>query len=147
MSYTRAQAATHLTNELGALALEAKQVTTDSAAGWGPAIDKALRTLGTAESSLATATVVDADVPAYLALCEYHALVRFWRTVATRADVAARNVMGPRAQVFQHVKDLLEIAAINCANLGYTVSGPYGAGGASGWEYGTLNVDFVEPEA
>jgi hypothetical protein len=121
MSYTRAQVKTYLSFELGSLALEAKQATTDSAAGFGPAIDKALRTLGYAESALATAAASDSEVPAYLALSKYHALLRIWATIATRADVQARNVMGPRAQVFQHVRDLVNIAAAECATFGYPV--------------------------
>ena len=121
MSYTRAQMKTYLSLELAALAAEAKQVTTDTAAGFGPAIDKALRTLGCGETALPTATVADGDVPAYLALSKYHALLRIWATLATRADVQARNVMGPRAQVFQHVRDLVNLAAAECATLGYPV--------------------------
>jgi hypothetical protein len=121
MGYTRVQVKTYLVNELAALVAEAKQPATDSPAGFGPAIDKALRTLGYAETTLATATVSDAQVPAYLALSKYHALLRIWATLATRADVQARNVMGPRAQVFQHVRDLVNIAAAECATFGYPV--------------------------
>jgi hypothetical protein len=145
MGYTRVSATTHLANELAKLAAETGQVLTDSAAGFGPAIDRALRTLGVAEASLATTTVDDDDVPAYLALCEYHALARIWRALATRADVSARNVMGPRAQVFQHVKDLMEMAANECAALGYPV-GSLGASASGGsWNVGSLTLDFIEP--
>ena len=89
--------------------------------------------------------MADANVPAFLALCEYHALARIWRALATRADVSARSVMGPRAQVFQHVKDLMEMAAAECASMGYPV-GSLGVGAASGsWQIGSLTLDFIEP--
>lgn len=129
MSFTRANAATHLSNELVALISETGQQTTDSGGGFGPAIDKALRMIGTAEDALETATVDDIGVPAFLALCEYYALTRIWHSLATRADVSARNVMGPRAQIFQHVKDLVTEAAITCAMYGYPVGSAGGAGG------------------
>ena len=87
--------------------------------------------------------MADANVPAFLALCEYHALARIWRALATRADVSARNVMGPRAQVFQHVKDLMEMAAAECASLGYPV-GSLGAASGS-WQVGSLTLDIIEP--
>jgi hypothetical protein len=131
---TRAQGLTHLQNEFSALAAEAKQDTTDSAAGFGPALDRAFLALGT------TGTAPDADTGAFMALAEYHALHRLWRTLATRADVQARNVMGPRAQVFQHVKDLMAEASERCAELGYPVHG------TAAWSYGQINLDYLEPE-
>ena len=121
MSYTRAQVTVYLADELASLTAEAKQTPADAPPGFGPAIDKALRMLGYAESALPIALVADSEVPAYLALSKYHALVRIWATIATRADVQARNVMGPRAQVFQHVRDLVNLAAAECASYGYVV--------------------------
>ena len=144
MAYTRASATTHLSNEFAALASETGQLTTDSTGGFGPAIDRALRTLGVTEANLATATVTDANVPAFLALCEYHALARIWRALATKADVSARNVMGPRAQIFQHAKDLMEMAANECAALGYPV-GSLGATASGSWQTGSLTLDIIEP--
>jgi hypothetical protein len=147
MAYTRTSATTHLSNEFAALASETGQAVTDSTAGFGPAIDRALRTLGVTEADLAAATVADANVPAFLALCEYHALARIWRSLATRADVSARNVMGPRAQVFQHVKDLVTEAANTCASYGYPVGTPIAGGAGSGgsWQAGSLTLDIIEP--
>jgi hypothetical protein len=121
MAYTRAQMTQYLSYELAALTAEAKLLGHDYPDGFAPSIDKALRALGTAEAALSTATVTDGDVPAYMALSKYHALVRIWATIATRADVQARNVMGPRAQVFQHVRDLVNLAAAECATYGYPV--------------------------
>jgi len=144
MSYTRASATTHLSNEFAALVSETGQLLTDSAGGFGPAIDRALRSLGTAETALSMATVVDASVPAFLALCEYYALARIWRSLATKADVSARNVMGPRTQVFQHAKDLMEMAANECAALGYPV-GSLGASATGSWQVGSLTLDIIEP--
>lgn len=148
MSYTRASATTHLSNELAMLAKDASQLVTDSATGFGPAIDKALRTLGTAETALATATVADTSVPVFLALCEYYALVRIWRTLATRADpVSARGVLSARAQVVQQVKDLVTEAANTCASYGYPVGTPVAGGAGSGgsWQAGSLTLDIIEP--
>ena len=111
------------------LSADTGQPTTDSIAGFRPAIDKALRALGTPEADLSEATVADGSVPAFLALCEYHALVRIWHALATRADPAGvRNVNSARAQVVQHVKDQVADLAATCASLGYPVGGAGGAG-------------------
>jgi hypothetical protein len=148
MSYTRASANTHLANELAMLAADAQQLTTDSGGGFGPAIDKALRAMGTAETALSTATVDDASVSAFLALCEYYALVRIWRTLATRADPAnVRGVNSSRAQVVLQVKDLVIEAANACAGYGYPVGAPVAGGAGSGgsWQAGSLTLDIIEP--
>jgi len=140
MTVTRAQALFHLQYEFDALARETKQETSDSDSGFGPALDKALRALGTADADLSAGTVTDAQAPALLALAEYHALQRFWRALAARGDTSGRNVLGPRSIVFQQVKDLLVEASDRCAELGYPVRG------GQGFEFGRLNLDYIEAE-
>jgi len=141
MAYTRTQATTHLSNELGEIADEVGQVKTDSAAGFGPALDRALRKLGVGESGLATATVADADVEAYMALCEFYALQRMWRNLSVRGDVDGQSVIGPRSGVFYRVERLFHQAKEMCEALGYTVDS------TAAWESGKLNLDYIEPES
>lgn len=112
----------HLVNEFGKLATETGQVTTDSLAGYGPAIDRALRRLGVAETDLATAELDDADGPAAFALAEYYALLRFQRALAVRGDIDGASVIGPRSQVFQQVRDMLADAKLACEALGYAMT-------------------------
>jgi hypothetical protein len=89
---------------------------------------------------LATASVPDSKADALLALADYYALVRFSRTLATRGDINGRQTIGPRAQIVQHVRDLLADAKEACTANGYPVSGQ------STWEFGRLTLDYVEPE-
>lgn len=146
MTTTRAQALSYLQNEHANLLKASGVATTDTAGGLGGPLDKAFRALGTVEASLATATVTDAQTPALLALADYYTLSRIWRAVGNRADVGdGRQVLGARSQVFQQVKDLLAEAAATCASYGYPVGAAAAAAGA--WTYGSINLDFIEPEA
>jgi hypothetical protein len=138
---TRATLTTHLATEFAFLAAETGQVVTDTTAGFGPALDRALRAMGVAETALATATVVDANVPAVYALAEYFALLRFQRALAVRGDIDGAKAIGPRAQIFQHVRDMLADAVIACQALGYDLRA------AAAWEFAHLTLDYIEPEA
>ena len=93
----RDEAITHLGHEFAELIVEAGIAATDTADGLGPAVDAALRRLGRGESALASAQVADADVTAFLTLCDYYALRRLWRALSTRGETSARQVLGPRS--------------------------------------------------
>lgn len=141
MSYTRAAAAGHLAVQFATLATETGQATGDTSAGFGPAIDQALRKIGgTAEADMATATVTDANTPAFLALAEYYALVRFARALATRIDTGITATEGDREQMFANVRKLIEIAKFEAAGYGYPVDG------SSAWTSTSLQLDYIEPE-
>lgn len=141
MSYTRASATSHLAVQFATLATETGQVTTDTSAGFGPAIDQALRKIGgTAEADLATATVADATVPAFLALAEYYALTRFARALATRVDFGVPTVEADRPRIFAHIDRLIKLAREECAAQGYPVDG------SESWSFARLQLDYIEPE-
>ena len=141
MSYTRASAASYLAVQFATLATETDQATTDTSAGFGPALDQALRKIGgTAEADLAAATVADATVPAFLALAEYYALRRFARALATRVDFGAPTVEGDRPRIFQHISRLIVMAREECAAQGYPLDG------SEIWSYTSLQLDYIEPE-
>ena len=142
MTLTRTEAAAILHADMQSLAAEVRQTTSDAAAtGYGPDLDKALRRLGTAESSLSSATVADSDVPAFLALARYYALSRFAARVATKVDTGATAVEGDRNTIFDNVKELLDAAAEECAGFGYPVDKA-----AAATSLIALNLDFLEPE-
>ena len=141
MSMTRAQAATYLDQQFSALATQLGQsATDDSADGYGPDIDQALRQMGVGESSLSSATVADDDVPAFLALCDYYAARRFWRGLSLSTDVA----LGPRREQRSRWADTLagivQEAADRAAGLGYPVDA------TPAWSLDRLSLDFIEPE-
>lgn len=140
MTMTRAQAAAYLQTQFDLLVTATGQAATDaSAAGYGPDIDNALRQLGTAEASLSTATVADADVPAYQALVEYYALRRFARRLVTATSVSAAGISEQGQQMFEHVRLMLAEAAAAVAAYGYNVDG-------SAWGTVRYNLDYLEPE-
>jgi hypothetical protein len=139
MTLSRASTVTYLAAEFAALLTESGVGATDITAGLGPPVDNALRQMEVAEADLATTTVADADVSAYLALCEYYALARICRALANRGDIDARNTIGPRSIVFQQARDLMQQAEAKCAAFGYAVTG----GGS--FEFGRLVLDYTEP--
>lgn len=137
---TRAQAADHLQYQFSALASEIGQAETDeSATGYGPDIDQALRQLGESEAGLAAATVADAYAPAFLALAEYYALRRFGRQLALSADLSSGTMSKKASQRSATIKALTAEAAERAAGMGYPV------GGAAAWGTGLLNLDYLEP--
>lgn len=134
----RSGALTHLVNQFSALATLTGQAVTDTAAGYGPAIDQALRQLGYSAAGLAAADVSDADTADYLALAEYFALVRFSRALAINVDI---EIDGPRAvakrsQAFTATKELIAESRKQLQDLGYL---------GAGFEAGYLTLDFLEP--
>lgn len=142
MAYTRANALTYLQNQYAALCTLTGQITTDSDAGYGPAIDDALMTLGTSYSDLPDATANNADVPAFRALLRYHALKHFAQKLAAKVDFAvtgsSASVRKETSKQLQQVRELMKEAASEVEAFGYSVSG-------GGWAIGSLNLDFLEP--
>lgn len=128
----------HLQNQFSALATETGQATTDTAAGYGPALDAALRELGYTADQLADADTTDAQDGDYLALAEYYALVRFARSLVVKVNVSvdAPAVRKDRNQAYQGVLKLIELSKADLEDRGYL---------ASSWSMGYLNLDFLEP--
>lgn len=140
MTINRTQAAAHLRAQFDVLASEIGQTSNDdSATGFGPDIDAALRRLGTAQADLAAATVTDANAVAFLALCEYFALRRISRKLASYTEWRAGDVVGKENQVFEQVKAMMAEAAEQCAGLGYPMDG------TPAWGVSSFTLDFIEP--
>ena len=137
----RASALTYLTNEFADLATDSGLISGDLTAAYNTAIDNSLRQLGYVEADLSTADVAQTDITKYLALLEYFALKRFVRLLSTRVSV---SLPGPasaqRNQAFSQVQSLLNAAREDLADMGID------PGGASSFEFGRLNLDFLEPD-
>jgi hypothetical protein len=136
---TRDDLATYLDDQLGALAAEAAGAAAepvDPIDDYRSAIDQALRALGTAESSLATATVAQGNVGDYLALGEYYALVLLCRRLATRADVTVGDVHKRAHQIAAQAALLRDQALAEITRRGY---GPHTLA------VGRITLDSVEP--
>jgi hypothetical protein len=136
----RADALIHLQNQFAPLASVVDQPTTDSAAGYGPALDQALRKLGYTADQLATAVVPDADVLDYLTLAEYYALERYalWFTVAVDEERQFGSGTRRRDNLAGKVTALLTERRAALTELGYI---------GTVWEGGALVLDFLEPSA
>lgn len=134
----RADALTYLQNQFAGLAYVTGQATTDTPAGYGPAIDQALRALGYTSDQLATADVADTSTVDYLALADYYALVRFSRALVVSVDEERQTGSGRRSRenLAGKVTALLEESRKALGDLGYL--------GAT-WESGALSLDFLEP--
>lgn len=140
MSLTRAEVLSHLQAQFAALTTETGQVTTDTAAGFGSAIDMALRQLGTAQVSLATGTVATGDEVDGLQLAEYFALRRFARDLAIRVDISldAPTASRRESQAYAQVKGLLDELKGELESRGFL---------KATWSLGSLNLDFLESAA
>jgi hypothetical protein len=141
MTMSRATAAVFLHGQFSDLATEISQAETDdSADGYGPDIDQAFRQLETDEDDLATASATQAQIPAFVALCEYYALRRFARRLALRADIKAGTMAKGLGKQADTLQALMAEAAQRAAGLGYPVDG------AAAWSIGQINLDYIEPE-
>lgn len=145
MAFDRPAATIYLQNKYAALATLAGQtVTTDSADGYGPAIDEALLTYGTTYTDILTPTVADADVLGVRALLRYYALLHFEQRLVTEVSVVVSGASASYSEqlsvALTQVRSLLAEAAKQVAAYGYVVDG---AGGT--WSSGFFNLDFLEP--
>jgi hypothetical protein len=143
---TRLAAAAYLDGQYDNLAREINQLEhADGADGYGPDIDQALRSLGTPEDQIELAAVENAEVLVYYALCDYYALRRFARQLATKVDTglpAQFALEGDRPRVFENVMDLLAEATARVEEYGYPGGVPDELS-QSGWEYVSLNLGYL----
>jgi hypothetical protein len=137
---TRDDIAEYLHNQFAALEEEAGQGLFDDTEGYKLPIDATLRRLGVAESSIAAGTLADTLSEATYAVAEYHALRRFRFLIATRIDYPAEKMMA-RTQLFSQIDALLKEASERASTLGY------GVVTASDYQFITLALDYLEPEA
>lgn len=136
---TRGDVVQYLQFELGALAADAGIDTSNSVAGYAPAVDAALRAIGVTEALLAAPVILDGQIVDVLALAVYYALLKIQRALATRVDVAFFSPAQSkrRSQVFTQVKQLVEQARIDLIARGYL---------SGGITLGRLSFDFLEPD-
>jgi len=137
----RTAASNYLQEEYRELADEADFTTDQTTSAYSVAMDMSLRQLGYAETALSSADVPQADVLKYIALLNYYALNRFAKLLSIRVDTAAGNgaINTKDSQAFAQVKQLMGMAAQECASLGIDV------GGVGAYRMGRINLDFLEP--
>lgn len=142
MSIPRAAAANYLDGSFAELAAAIGQ-TSDGADsfGYGWAIDAALRTLGTAESDLLTATVDDVQRDAYYALCDYYTALRIWRALVSRPNLTLGDERFQFEHQLNHAHALLEDAATRAKAAGYPVGAEAASAGA--WAFGELDLGWA----
>jgi hypothetical protein len=144
MAFDRTAALAYVQPLYASLATLTGQLTTDTATGYGPAIDEAFMTYGVAYSDLATATAPDVDVPAVRALLRYFSLLGFEQRLSAKVDY---DVVGQSAAVTKkqsaqlaQVRQSLAEAANQAAYYGFVVTASGGT-----FEFGRFNLDFLEP--
>lgn len=137
----RTSANAYLLEEFRELADEADFTTDQTTSAYSVAMDMSLRQLGYAETALSSADVPQADVLKYIALLNYYALNRFSKLLSIRVDTAAGNgaINTKDSQAFAQVKQLMGMAAQECASFGIDV------GGIGAYRMGRINLDFLEP--
>jgi hypothetical protein len=138
MTIARATVAEYLDEQYSSLAAAVDQ-NADVELGYKPDIDNALRTLGTSESTLATATVEDSSRGAYLALAEYFAARRFWRQLGSRVNTRTGLNTYDFSDSIKAAKEMMDDAKTRCTALGYDVTG-------TGWAIFDMSTDWLEPE-
>lgn len=122
---SRTDAAAYLDSQYDRLAREIlQQQNDDSAAGYGPDIDQALRGLSVAEADLDSGEIADGSVLLYFALCDWYALNRFARKLATKVNIDSFAVEGDRPTVFQAVMDMLAEVGKTLDGFGYPAGIP-----------------------
>lgn len=139
----RAELIAYMAAEHAQLLADARIATTDTTAGLKLPADQVFLRVGIASGSLATAE--HADTLALYALADYYLLRRIARALASRVDIGAQAVEGDRPRTFEHIIQLIEQAAGDCAAEGYPV-GADAAKESAGWTYTAINLDIVEPE-
>ncbi len=134
----RPTATNYLQEEYQDLATETAWASGTITSAYNVVLDQSLRALGYQESDLATANVDQAHVIAYLALCDYYALLRYAKFFATRMDVSvAPNISAKHSQVATQVNTLLKNAEKRLMQLG--------VGPIEQFQSGRFTLDFLEP--
>ena len=136
---TRSEAVTYLDSEFQELQEKAGVLAADAPSGYQYVIDAALRGLETDEDEVAAAVVGAADTPGFLALLDYHALVRFEKALALKVDASTADSSVKYNQLFQNVRRMREDAEGRAVALGLLP-------GSNSYERGSINLDFLEPE-
>ena len=125
MAYTRAEALAYIAGEHAALLTEAGVGTTDSQAGVKSALDRAFRTLGVVEASLATASVDDTLSAKLEALLDYHTLMKvtryLFRAVNVAKTTAGTAVQKNRREMYEQARQELDDSRENCVSLSLPV--------------------------
>jgi hypothetical protein len=136
----RSAALSLILDEYSELATEAGIAQADSRQGFKGAIDNALRSLSYRESELGLADVPANRENSYVALLKLYALRRLSVPLATYADVRsdAPGQEKKKSQIFAQVQKLLALSQKEVDDLGL------GTGG--GFQLGSINLDYLEPE-
>lgn len=117
--------------------------TTDNVAGIKGILDRAGRSVGVAQSDLAAFTIADDTVEKMEAALDYYTLLKASREAANRVKIAKttgdEKVEKDFSQYFDHIGALLKDAKACAQSLGVLVDG------SSGFEWGALNLDILEP--
>lgn len=155
MALSKSSAAQILDAKLKRLANEVKQVAhDDSADGYGPDLDDALRRMALSDISAVNTPTLEA---AYLVIARWYALVRLASLLATRVDTESIAVEGDRDTIFDHVVLLIRQAVDEAAVYGYVLQtrddGQIGSGltpvdptgGTQSWERTFFGTDYLWP--
>lgn len=151
MSLTRAALITAVAGELDDVLTLAGMTSADDAANMKSPIDQVFRELGTAEASLATATVADGSEKKSVAYATYFVLRRASRALVKKMSVASGGARANLREQYENVRaemrDALAIAQGYglAVGLGATPT-PY-AGGISQSNYDdvALDTDRIPP--
>lgn len=147
MAYTRTNMLTFVNDDPGitVIATDLGNSKTDASGGYKSAIDQALLEYGTAYESLASATVVFADVPKFNKLLRYYVLRLLATTCANKVDIRTEAPSPEKkwSQMSKHLNDLMRDAKAEAQAEGYladltTLAGQIG--------YDEFLIDVIEPD-
>lgn len=131
----RAEALAYLQTEFSQQTADTGMSILDTQEGFKPAIDQALREVGTPKADLATADVVEADEPALEAFLEYYALQRFAKLLAQNIDITDSGTTARLQQSFANITKLLDLATVRAKSYGL------GSYTSSAYSFQTLVLD------
>lgn len=131
MAMTRAQLLAYLVNQYGPLTTLTGQLTTDSATGYGPALDDTFLKLGTVYADLATGTAAEADIEAARLLGRFYALSHFESRLTSKADFdvtgTSAAIVKKRSSALAQIREGMAALSMVLSGYGYTVGVPTGA--------------------
>jgi hypothetical protein len=150
MALTRAALITAVTGELAQVLTLAGLTAVDDAANMKSPIDRTFLALGTAYADLPTATVTDGQELKSLAYARYFVLLRALQGIGKKMDVGAGSARASLSQQWDHVKELLGIAAGEAQLYGLNVGEGdilplVYAGGIDTADYETRAIDRLPP--
>jgi hypothetical protein len=122
MAYTLAQAEAYLASEFREALADLGVSEAESGEWLYYVIRRGLRAVGVAESALGSATVSDANSPAFEAALDYYAWDRIARALAPRVGVRTEaGLQVAREQAWVHAKDERDRAGARAVSLGATL--------------------------